>query len=312
MRPSRDPREPVRCASGKWFSAPARALVQRWQVADPVEAVRLAAGELLAAAQVSSPPIDLELLGSLRGVVRVDICAMREWGRIACVDEGGFRIWLSSDQSRGRRRFTHAHELGHILVTFEALHWNIQSDSETGVYTVEKEEEYLCDLCASEMLMPLPMFRRVVDGHLPTLESLSTAAQAFDVSLEAAGIRLTQCGLWDCAVIVWEERLKDSQVTQVESNTTLPGMDAYPPEPRLRVRFAARSNGLCHHYFPKQKSLDLTSPIHECLRSGSPLRAKCDLPTGNGPVTFMTESVGCPYRVNGEVRNRIITIACPC
>jgi len=301
---------PIRCASGVWYSEAARALVAGRLEKDPVEAIRASVGKLLREAEIAAPPVDLGIVGSFVAVMGVDNVPISDSGRLLSL-RNGFRIQLSTNQTHGRRRFTHAHELGHILIPNTNAGQKRRHDASTGEYARSQEEEYLCDAAASELLMPAPMFRSVLADGGPDLTTLRRAASAFDVSLEAAGIRITQCDLWDCAVIVWEEALKRSQIAEQASNTPFPGMEEFEPRPRLRVRYAVCSPAMRSHHFPKEKSAEEGSAIGTCLRSSQIVRGQCHLPTAKGPLVFSTESVLVPYGAAGSRRNRVITMATP-
>ena len=221
-----------------------------------------------------------------------------------------FHVWLNSRESTARRRFSHAHEICHLLIPGYLSNSKCRTDATTGEYRRQQEEEYLCDVGASELLMPVHMFAPSISRPLH-LDSLLEVARRFDVSLEAAGIRLTQCDIEECAVIVWEEALKKSQIREMKSQAALPGMERFAPRPRLRIRFASTSPGMRKHYFPPERSADAECLVNRCLEIDSVVSGNCYLPTGNGLVEFATESIDAPYRRGNLRQNRVITIARP-
>lgn len=93
-------------------------------------------------------------------------------------------------QSRGRRRFTIAHEFGHYLLHRRKYPSGIHS-SEAGVdgrtkVLVEQEANDF----ASSLLMPFDDFRKQIPAkHKPDFEALSGSAERYDVSLAAAILR---------------------------------------------------------------------------------------------------------------------------
>jgi hypothetical protein len=272
--------------------------------------MRLAASGLLAECQITEAPIDLGLVGSFRGVTDVIERVMPGSGCLVPVD-GGYRVELNVSETAGRKRFSHAHEIGHLLVPAYGAGPKHRSDRTTGDYAQKDEEEFLCDVAATELLMPLPVLRSLTAGRDPGVGVLAEIAANFDVSLEAAGVRLAQTAAGGVAVVVWEETLKTSQSREMENQAAFPGMEEFQPQPRLRIRFGATSDDLRHCFFPREKSAGDDCLVCECLDTDEVVCGECDLPTGRGPKRFRTESVRAPYRRGDDVRMRVITVASP-
>ena len=103
-------------------------------------------------------------------------------------------VILNSADSRGRARFTLAHEIGHILL------WE-QREARAGVVggaAVDPRScrsahsaEALCDRFAAELLMPA----HAVHEAWRALGSVDAVARRFDVSRAAAARRLRELGL---------------------------------------------------------------------------------------------------------------------
>lgn len=279
-----------------------------WGVDDPLSAVRIAASDLLARCEMTEAPTDLHLVGSFRGVTKVVEKPMRMSGRLV-PGPTGYLVQLNSSHTEGRKRFSHAHEIGHLLIPSYQSSPKLREDAETGEYERNAEEEFLCDVAASELLMPLDLLRKVVEKQSLAIETLMEVAGKFEVSLEAAGVRLTQCGHDECAVIVWEEVLKRSQAREMANQPVFAGMEEFQPQPRLRIRFAATSRGMREYYFPREKSADEECLVYGCLAAEEIVRGECWLPTGRGLVRFWTESILAPYRRGEETQMRVITLA---
>ncbi len=310
MSPSSDQCPVIGCDGKSWCSLAAHSLTSRYGVRDPVDGMRIAAAQALSHASEREPPTDLGLVGSMLGVVRVVEMDMRCAARLRPVREG-YVIELNTGETRGRRRFSHGHEIGHVLVPDESEHTKQRQDDSTGYYGQQHEEEYLCDIAAAELLMPMPAFRSAASQNPLGVRGVPVLADQFDVSLEAAAIRLTQCDLGDCAAIVWEEDYKKSQLDEMANQVPLLGMENLGPRPRLRVRFAVTSPGMGEHYFPRQKSVDDDCLICRSLSTDALVTGECHLPTGRGPVRFQTESVRAPYRREGQLRARVISLVTP-
>src|SRR5258708_4143381 len=133
------------------------------------EAVASVVSELLD--QVERPPTDLDRVCEKLGVSVRDSDELIGSG--ALVKDGeAFQILCASDLSPERRRFTIAHELGHLVI----------ERSSGGIVRQSKELECLCDIFAAELLMPRPAFVHAVDRGV-RLRNLPALARAFGVSL---------------------------------------------------------------------------------------------------------------------------------
>jgi hypothetical protein len=96
-------------------------------------------------------------------------------------DPDGFRIYYDETAGEGRRRFTIAHELGHALLERSGGHC-----PRTGV-----ELEKICDLIATEILLPRASFLRALPSPL-AVDSIFSLAQAFKTSLSATAARVSE------------------------------------------------------------------------------------------------------------------------
>jgi len=163
-----------------WKTALARRLLgSAPEARSIVHAVELIASRLLTG--IESPPSDLKALATALGV-----CAWSEDPNLPVSGElrregAEFRIFLAPGQSRGRQRFTIAHELGHAF--FEHTGDRPPRHGE--------ELERLCDMLATEFLMPTQRVRTYL-GAEPTAERIIEMARVFDVSLTAAAYRFSE------------------------------------------------------------------------------------------------------------------------
>ena len=96
-------------------------------------------------------------------------------------DPNGLKIVYSSYLSAPRRRFTIAHEIAHAI--FES--------SGPRCPRVGKELERLCDMLATEMLMPYDVFLQLVGTDI-SVQKLFDLASVFKTSLSATAIRLAE------------------------------------------------------------------------------------------------------------------------
>lgn len=106
--------------------------------------------------------------------------------------------------SRGRKRFTVGHELGHVRLhggTFECLSRDVGSPA------ARDPREKEANAFAAELLMPEDEFRKALGGYGPDLESVAELAgrDAFDVSRRAAALRAVQVTDHQCVLVVSRE-----------------------------------------------------------------------------------------------------------
>jgi|SRR5215469_2722087 len=108
-------------------------------------------------------------------------------------------IKLNATSPRTRKRFTLAHEIGHLLLGEIGLR------SSCGY---NRELERRCDAIASELLMPAGEAVEYVRGlGKPSPEKLKLIAAKYSVSVQVAAIRVHgDLGLWKCCIGCWEHR----------------------------------------------------------------------------------------------------------
>ncbi len=135
------------------------------------------------------PPVDLEVLASRMGVEQIRDTDMAEDGRLE-QDAHRAVVYLRHGLSRGRRRFTLAHELAHralIHPNAPAVAYRRAGDND--------DEERLCDEIAAALLMPRCWMESLgaKPQNLSTLRLISARGQ---VSLSAALVRSREVNHW--------------------------------------------------------------------------------------------------------------------
>lgn len=150
-----------------------------------------------------------ETLGSIAtrlGVVKVVEESLPVDGALFGDGQDAWVVKINSTCSRERRRFTLAHEIGHLI-----LLENLRTEASCGK---DIELESACDAIAAELLMPMADTVEFVkqQGNLSP-EKLRSIATSFGVSLQVAARRITRdLNLWRGAIGLWEF---DSEVRQV-------------------------------------------------------------------------------------------------
>jgi hypothetical protein len=129
---------------------------------------------------VTCPPTDLAALGRKVDVREIAYESFPGSGELHRV-KGGYRIVCSSDQPRSRQRFTVAHELAHVIL----------ARSGRNAPREGRDVERLCDMLASECLMPTAVFESEIPPDL-TLRAISALADRFETSLTATALRCAE------------------------------------------------------------------------------------------------------------------------
>lgn len=160
----------------QWSSAAARRLLEMAGQPPSIEdAVRIVAKRYLDG--VACPPTDLNAIADRVCVTEIfgeDLPVSGELRR----DGKNLKIVYSTYLSPTRKRFTIAHELGHAI--FEGTGARAPRTGD--------ELERLCDMLASEILMPRDIFLSLANGD-PSLSHLLEVAHTFKTSLSATSIR---------------------------------------------------------------------------------------------------------------------------
>lgn len=300
----------LRIGRKKWYSVAACSLCDHCKFDDPEAAILSLASQLARDSELARPASNLKLLASLQDISDIEVCEMSDAGRLIPT-ELGLLIQLNSSHPEVRRNFSACHEIGHTLIPDYTSAPVAKIDDSTGLYGIDKEEEYLCDLAASELLMPMEQIQPLVREYGPTIEALIQLSQEFTASLEATAIKMTRLEVFDVGAIVWEPMLKPTQQRDLEA-PSLFGPDEVPePRPKLRVRFAACGGTLTSNFFPQHKSIDEDSLVYRAYSAGGVVKGKQELTTGKGPLVFYTESQAFDYWRANSLERKVITLVLP-
>ena len=160
-----------------WRSAAARRLFE--MAGNPAtigDAVEIVAGKFLEGA--GGPPFDLEEIQKRLKVNSVETENIPFSGELRRGDDG-YTIVLSRHLSPGRRQFTIAHELAHAILETTGPRCP-RSGSEL---------ERICNMLATELLMPRSLFLRLLGGGT-SIRKIIELSRTFGTSVSATAIRL--------------------------------------------------------------------------------------------------------------------------
>jgi Zn-dependent peptidase ImmA (M78 family) len=209
--------------------------------------------ELLKDADVTSAPVNPEILASLRGIGKIEEIDMNEAGMLIPITKTDFIIKLRSTDNRNRKRFSCCHEIVHTFMPDFELKPQKRIDYETGNFNQKDNIEYLCDLGASELLMPSFLFKAEFNKYDFSINSLLKLSETFQTSLEATAIKMTNQNSNKYAMIIWENKHKPAESHKIVAQT-LPGFEDCKPKPKLRIQTGFGFDN--ETYIPKHKSLE--------------------------------------------------------
>lgn len=98
--------------------------------------------------------------------------------------KGRHEITVNARHSEKRKRFTICHEIGHIVLDLLSDH-----GGSAGTYERRPLNEVCCDVFAAELLLPVQLFKPVLDDMILSVETLTLLSDAFDASYFATGSR---------------------------------------------------------------------------------------------------------------------------
>ena len=263
---------------------------------DPRQAIENYAERLLSEAKQNRLPIDVEMVASVKGV-RSRRGAHDFAGRIYVEADGQLVMDLNADDSPSRQRFTCAHEMMHTAFPNFTEEKRYRFDVSVEAKPLNQEEEYLCDLGAAALLMPVALIAnryRLAKGGLKDVEKLSRKA---NVSLEAAGNRLAELSDEPAAFMVFEHGHKPADRPALRRGEAV--------AKRVRLRYA-HCSGL-DIYLPRFKSASDNSAITQAYETGSTETAIEELPGVEIGETFEIEA----QRYGSGDLERVLAVARP-
>jgi hypothetical protein len=156
---------------------------------------------LLATHGVSSrPPVDIELVAARLGVSGIVTRAMTEHGRLERHD-GATTIYVRGDTNPARRRFTVAHELGHLVLEDSDRDFVAKRS-----WLRDDRVERFCDEFAAALILPRAWIIGQWAGAPRRLPTLRAIQQQSGASLAASLVRVRALLDWQVSLLHWRRR----------------------------------------------------------------------------------------------------------
>jgi Zn-dependent peptidase ImmA (M78 family) len=155
--------------------------------------------------KIFSPEDVLTPIEKIARALNVDLAACRNSGALGTAKVSGAKIQFAintENQHYFRQRFTVAHELGHVCLSQLAGPLTYREIARAGKSSYE--EEFLCDLFGSALLMPLSTIKRYLEGESAiSLRTINGIAKDFKVSKGAVLRRIACVKRW--LLLFWGE-----------------------------------------------------------------------------------------------------------
>lgn len=284
---------------------------------DPEKIIRSLVQDKLSVARQSRhfqwncPPFNPEVLASILGIRCEEAVELThsEDAELHPAENGRMIIRYNPDKPKTRQNFSIAHEIVHTF--FPGYRDKYHARHQSGKFDPGNEVEFLCDLGASEIVMPTPEFDLDVRSMGISLKSLQKLSKLYEVSLEATAIRMITTDFYPCALIVLDYSHKLAEKEEIEAlkdQQSLFSDDPWEPPPmKLRVQYSVRGTRFSA-YIPKHKSIEESSPLYEVSVTGKPFQGNAVLNLTKSPLNTYIEAMAVPKTHNTDLDSRVIAI----
>lgn len=156
--------------------------------------------KLLAGLGISRvPPVDLAAVANALGVKRIEVIPMAEEGRLE-QRAGQASVWLRAGAPAHRRRFTLAHELGHLVLADPHRDFTAHR-----MWSSPDREERFCDAFAASLLLPRDWVLAQFSERAENLMTVRDLANATGASMSASLVRLREVLHWRFSLLYWRQ-----------------------------------------------------------------------------------------------------------
>lgn len=243
------------------------------------------------------PPFLPEGFARLQNVKRIEKAELGEASALLLTFHDGLLIKVNKNHNPARQNFSCAHEIGHTLLSELKLGGLIRNieyrrlDPRGSERLHKRATERLCDIAATELLMPESVFGKYLSSFGVSIHSIERLANIFGVSIQATAIRTAEVSIEPCIALLWHlnKRTKSKALRL-----------AWHVGPGRKSRVKA-------NYTPMQTLARHTSTLYKAYQDDSPVKSskffKLDTVMKHCPM----ESKGFG---RGETR-RVISLAFP-
>jgi len=186
------------------------------------------------------PPFLPQEFLPLVGIKRIIPANLGQASAILLRFHDGYVIKVNQNHNLTRQNFSCAHEIGHTLFSKLKLERYTNSieyrtfDPDGERKAREKAREHLCDIAATEILLPEFVFRKYLSGFGVSVYAIERLANIFKSSIRAVAWRIAEVSEEPCIVLFWKpwprNRPKGLRLAwRVGPGRKLRGKDKYMP-----------------------------------------------------------------------------------
>lgn len=168
-----------------------------------VEFAKRRAQRLLKESQITIPPILPEYLAPAQGIKKIIKEDLGNLSGLLLPLRDGFLIKINATHSPQRQNFSCAHEIAHTFFLEEQGRTLIKELTREEQKTSNKWIESLCDISASELLMPSQAFTRSASYYNFGIHSLEHLCRIFNTSVRPVALRLCDLNPRWCFLVHW-------------------------------------------------------------------------------------------------------------
>ncbi|GAG24449.1 unnamed protein product, partial [marine sediment metagenome] len=197
----------------------------------------------------------------------------------------GYVIKVNQKHPPVRQNFSCAHEIGHALLSELQLYLTEDIEYRTLNPQTPRVRERLCDIAATELLMPEYVFGEYLSGFGISVHSIERLANIFNVSKQAAAFRIAEVSPEPCLALLWQPWPKNK-----------------PKGLRLVKRTGKGINSQNRvNYMPKHNLVKPPSTLHEAYKASSATKSFRNFKIDNTVKRLSVESKGYGYGENRYV-----------
>jgi len=235
----------------KWSDSSVLQLIEKYSPKygdNPIDIVRGVSRDMVLQAYTrgwSGPPYDMVDLAKLMGISISPNDDVLD-GRIIPQAKEKFAIEYNPHQNSSRINFSIAHEIGHTFFPDCAEKTRYRYKKEEIEIENNWELEFLCNVAASELLLPYAEFSREVNSSPLNLNTTKQLASKYKASMESVFLRYTEVIDKPCAIAIASY-----------------GMDG-----SLKVEYS-KSSTSSNLILKRNTKIPLSSVAYNCIRPGT-------------------------------------------
>ncbi|MFH0941749.1 MAG: ImmA/IrrE family metallo-endopeptidase [Chloroflexota bacterium] len=185
-----------------------------------IERAKQLVGQAIELRGNETPPFRSEEYASLKGVTKIIKADLGEASGMLLRLPDAHIIKLNASHYPTRQNFSCAHEIGHILLDELEREYTLGHEHYVGNPSyriagtpkrnrvIKKPIERLCDIAATELLMPENVFRKYLNSFGLSVSVIERLAKIFQVSIPSAAMRVAEVSTEPCIVIQWKKPRK--------------------------------------------------------------------------------------------------------